>query len=139
MLLNLKKKKKPGGGLAKRKKAQNQTQVQDKLPSSEAHEQAIEDDDMDEEDRAEEARLKAQQAIRDDLKRAKEVATPAPIKEQDVSEPDNADDPEKTIPLARYNPMLAVLKNTLYMLSLSSLSSYRLSLVNHPDLPTTVI
>ena len=31
-------------------------------------------------------------------------------------EEDDPDDPLKTVPLTRYNAMLAILKNTLYML-----------------------
>ncbi|KAH9815522.1 hypothetical protein DFH28DRAFT_1082337 [Melampsora americana] len=107
MILNLKKKKKPGGQ-AKRKKAQNQEQVPDHALPKDEPEDMIEDEDLDDEERAEEARLRAEQALRDNLKRAKEPPAPS-------IPTDNMDDPEKSIPLARYNPMLAVLKNTLYI------------------------
>lgn len=32
-----------------------------------------------------------------------------------VDKDDDDDDPQKTIPLTRYNAMLAILKNTLYL------------------------
>lgn len=114
MILNLKKKKKPGQG--KRKKAQNQEQLPDQSPPKQETEEMIEDEDLDDEDRAEEARLRAEQALRDNLKRAKEPPAPSvPAKADEATVDDNMDDPEKSIPLARYNPMLAVLKNTLYI------------------------
>ncbi|KAG0142547.1 hypothetical protein CROQUDRAFT_50169 [Cronartium quercuum f. sp. fusiforme G11] len=115
MLLNLKKKKKRGGGQATRKKAQNRAQVMDQPPSMHDSENPIEDEEMDEEDRVEEAQLRAEQTIREELKRIKQPSLSLPIKEQELNDADNADDPEKSIPLARYNPMLAVLKNTLYI------------------------
>lgn len=37
---------------------------------------------------------------------------PAPMA---VDKDDDDDDPQKTIPLTRYNAMLAILKNTLYL------------------------
>ena len=39
-------------------------------------------------------------------------ATP-PVEEEE--EEDDADDPAKTVPLTRYNAMLAIVKNTLFM------------------------
>jgi len=39
-------------------------------------------------------------------------ATP-PVEEEEEEE--DADDPAKTVPLTRYNAMLAIVKNTLFM------------------------
>lgn len=116
MTLNLKKKKKPGG--AKRKKAQEQVPEANRMTQLH-HDELIEDEEMDEEDRAEEARLKAEEAIRANLQQAKQAVASVPSRKEPLhlTEEDSVDDPEKTIPMARYNPMLAIMKNTLYMLS----------------------
>jgi hypothetical protein len=89
----LRKPKKKGG---KKKSKPPVAQVQDRM------------DDEDEEDRAYESGDEAQ--FKDD-KSANRVPEPTPEAEQD----DDPDDPEKSVPLPRYNAMLAVQRNTLYM------------------------
>jgi hypothetical protein len=141
MSLNLKKpKKKKGkdGTNGKKKSSKNQEQSHEKTDDNgvETIDAVAEEDEameLDEEDRLEEARLKADQRIRDEIARSKLKANSAAItKSNDTTQtaenqlgsaPEAQDpshdeeDPEKTIPLARFNPMLAILKNTLYMLS----------------------
>ncbi|OAV87350.1 hypothetical protein, variant [Puccinia triticina 1-1 BBBD Race 1] len=140
MTLNLKRpKKKKGkdGANGKKKSAKNQEQINEKGDDHGMEVEAIQEDDeameLDEEDRLEEARLKAEQLIRDEIARSKLKANSTATKSneptksvenqvvgaaeiQDSSH--DEEDPDKTIPLARFNPMLAILKNTLYMLSL---------------------
>ncbi|KAI9621276.1 hypothetical protein H4Q26_015774 [Puccinia striiformis f. sp. tritici PST-130] len=83
MSLNLKKPKKKKGGYQWRRKEEDEEVME-----------------LDEEDRIEEARLKADQLIRDEI--ANRMVPSSSFEEEE--------DPEKTIPLARFNPMLAVLK-----------------------------
>jgi len=138
MMLNLKKPKKKkgkdaGGGKKKNMKHQEQNvhkPVNDGMEEEEIIQEEEEVMELDEEDRLEEARLKAEQLIRDEIARSKLKAnlvatksieaiksidnqTPASVEAQDPAH--DEEDPEKTIPLARFNPMLAILKNTLYI------------------------
>ncbi|OAV87349.1 hypothetical protein PTTG_00591 [Puccinia triticina 1-1 BBBD Race 1] len=137
MTLNLKRpKKKKGkdGANGKKKSAKNQEQINEKGDDHGMEVEAIQEDDeameLDEEDRLEEARLKAEQLIRDEIARSKLKANSTATKSneptksvenqvvgaaeiQDSSH--DEEDPDKTIPLARFNPMLAILKNTLYI------------------------
>ncbi|KAA1138403.1 hypothetical protein PGTUg99_001126 [Puccinia graminis f. sp. tritici] len=139
MSLNLKKpKKKKGkdGPNGKKKSAKNQDRSHEKTDDNgvETIDAIPEEDEameLDEEDRLEEARLKADQRIRDEIARSKLKANsaaatkandPAQTAENqlgsaaETQDPSHdEEDPEKTIPLARFNPMLAILKNTLYI------------------------
>ncbi|KNZ62983.1 hypothetical protein VP01_11g6 [Puccinia sorghi] len=144
MTLNLKRpKKKKGkdGGGGKKRNMKHPEQNVEKPVNDGMEEEIIQEEvmELDEEDRLEEARLKAEQLIRDEIARSKLkanlVATKSAeaIKSIDNQTPGSAEaqdpvhddeDPEKTIPLARFNPMLAILKNTLYMLSLTHFSTY---------------
>ncbi|MBW0486180.1 hypothetical protein O181_025895 [Austropuccinia psidii MF-1] len=88
-------------------------------PAEGEHEEYDEAMDLDEDDKLEEERLKAEQAIRDQLAHAKQKATlsakAGSNQLQPVVQDCDEDMPEQTIPLARFNPMLAILKNTLYI------------------------
>lgn len=55
------------------------------------------------------------------LRRAEQMEVAAPV----FVEEDDPDDPQKTVPLARYNTMLAILKNTLYVYGGSVLLLFR--------------
>lgn len=107
--LRLRKKKKQGG---KRKPKV----VQTKPTSADEASSSSSEDELDEEDRAEEDRLKREEAARE---AAREAKRPRPVENGAPLEDD--DDPEKTIPMQRYNAMLAVLRNTLYMCASLSL------------------
>ncbi|PLW11893.1 hypothetical protein PCASD_22282 [Puccinia coronata f. sp. avenae] len=145
MSLNLKRPKKKKGKDVGSGKKKNNTKHQDqsieKPVDNGMEEEGVQDDDeeameLDEEDRIEEARLKAEQRIRDEIARSKLKANAVSAKANEATKSNEAgksgdnqlvgspeaqdpvneeEDPEKTIPLARFNPMLAVLKNTLYI------------------------
>lgn len=87
----LKKQKKKGGGKKRKPKVVA-------APTAAADDDKMRDGDASDGEDAEEEDSKPWEA-------AKEVAM----------EEDDPDDPEKTIPFARYNAMLAVQRNTLYM------------------------
>ncbi|EJT46220.1 hypothetical protein A1Q1_05177 [Trichosporon asahii var. asahii CBS 2479] len=89
-LLMLKKKKKPGARRRAKKVEQEQEQ----------EEKDDEDMDVDGEDEKE--------------KEKSPLPSPAPAP-MAVDKDDDDDDPQKSIPLTRYNAMLAILKNTLYL------------------------
>ncbi|KAI7959407.1 hypothetical protein MJO28_003198 [Puccinia striiformis f. sp. tritici] len=122
---NGKKKKKNNNNIAHQESASHEAENEEDI-NGEEKEEDEEVMELDEEDRIEEARLKADQLIRDEIAKSKLKAQTA-IKSIDVMKSDNdnpvvpsssfeeEEDPEKTIPLARFNPMLAVLKNTLYI------------------------
>lgn len=94
MSLNLKKKKKMGGKRRARKIA--------------SAVEAEEDDNMD----VDEGGAEREEGLDGD-EVAQGSPSPAPIADVDVDE--DADDPQKSVPLTRYNAMLAVVKNTLFM------------------------
>ncbi|KAI9624545.1 hypothetical protein H4Q26_016774 [Puccinia striiformis f. sp. tritici PST-130] len=122
---NGKKKKKNNNNIAHQESASHEAENEEDI-NGEEKEEDEEVMELDEEDRIEEARLKVDQLIRDEIAKSKLKAQTA-IKSIDVMKSDNdnpvvpsssfeeEEDPEKTIPLARFNPMLAVLKNTLYI------------------------
>ncbi|KAG6848999.1 hypothetical protein H0H93_012084 [Arthromyces matolae] len=105
----LKRPKKKGGGQKKKKIAQQQQKY---TPDEDEEEEAGSDLDEDGED--------GDAPVKDIKKSEKQAPTPVP-QETEI----DPDDPNLTTPLTRYNTMLAVLRNTLYMLvtSLYSLSA----------------
>lgn len=90
MSLNLKRKKKMGG----KRRAKKIEPV--------AVEAEADEDDMDVDEGVED--LEEDAGDQD-----QGMPSPTPV------EDDDADDPQKTIPLTRYNAMLAIVKNTLFM------------------------
>lgn len=111
--LNLKRPKKKGGGRRKKKPAHAQPQQYDYNHVSD--DDADEDDDDDEQQGARNEEDPTNDAC--DSKTAKTTEPPKavnkalPIEDED----DDPDDPSKSIPLERYNAMLAVQRNTLYI------------------------
>lgn len=100
--LPLKKKKAPGGGGKKKKaKAAAAAKAEENHDSMDAEGN---DGDADEEGGEDDG---------EDEVKPWEVAKLA--KEATMEDEDDPDDPEKTVPFARYNAMLAVQRNTLYM------------------------
>ena len=92
--LNLKRKKKAGG--RRRKKIE----VKEESP----------DDDNEEEVDGEDVEMEGTPVHEeDDGQQNEEAAQPV------AEEEDDANDPAKTVPLTRYNAMLAIVKNTLFM------------------------
>lgn len=110
-----KKKVKDGANSKKKPQGVSQDSLHDETQiDNEADQVPDEFTELDEEDRLEEIRLKVEQRIRDELAKSKTKANPA-NKLDGPSLSVIEDDPESTIPLARFNPMLAILKNTLYI------------------------
>ncbi|GAC76550.1 protein containing repeated kelch motifs [Moesziomyces antarcticus T-34] len=99
--LNLKRKKKAGGGRRKKKQQQQQQQQQQRRDEDS-------DDDGDS-DRDDEEQL-AESTEKLQMQEKASIANDA-----DEEDDDDPDDPLKTIPLERYNVMLAVQRNTLYV------------------------
>ncbi|KAI5479162.1 Kelch repeat containing protein [Pseudohyphozyma bogoriensis] len=94
--LPLKRKKKAGGGRKKKQKA----------AEAAAQAQKDEDEDMEDAERGSDAEDEA-----DNEPKPWEVAAQKKLEEEE----DDPNDPEKSIPFARYNTMLAVQRNTLYL------------------------
>ncbi|KAL1410610.1 Kelch repeat-containing protein 3 [Vanrija albida] len=90
--LNLKKRKKMGG--KRRAKKAVEVEVREDDDDMDVDGEEGEDDEGD-----------------DDVKPAEPSPSPAPVPEPD----DDADDPMRTTPLTRYNAMLAIVKNTLFI------------------------
>ncbi|KZV91213.1 hypothetical protein EXIGLDRAFT_719583 [Exidia glandulosa HHB12029] len=126
-------KKKPGEAARRKKKAQQllqQQQLQQQRLAEYARRQEDEDerDDDDDgdartvtgesDDEDDGDRIKATPATSDSTAKqlllAANVIVPAQLAELDTDAPD-PDDPALTIPMARYNAMLAVLRNTVYI------------------------
>ncbi|ETS62817.1 hypothetical protein PaG_02570 [Moesziomyces aphidis] len=97
--LNLKRKKKAGGGRRKKKQQQQQQQQRRDEDSDDDG-----DSDRDDEEQLAESTEKLQ------MQEKASIANGA-----DEDDDDDPDDPLKTIPLERYNVMLAVQRNTLYV------------------------
>ncbi|SGY45982.1 BQ5605_C001g00367 [Microbotryum silenes-dioicae] len=111
--LPLKRKKKAGGKKKKAKLLQQQQTPKVSIPSSPAANDDGEGHDEGDDERMEED---DQSDNEDDTLKPWEVAEQKKQEAlNDMDDEDDTDDPEKTIPGARYNAMLAVQRNTLYL------------------------
>ncbi|EPQ26559.1 uncharacterized protein PFL1_05881 [Pseudozyma flocculosa PF-1] len=142
--LNLKRPKKMGGGNRRKKQKQQQEQRQRQAEEEARRRQQEEEDEDDEdqgsddEDRGEDecaksdgdddnerggesARTKGSNGVKTENAATETgqpaAATPAPepAPEEEDDDDDDPDDPEKTRPMERYNTMLAVQRNVLYL------------------------
>ncbi|CEQ39052.1 SPOSA6832_00530 [Sporobolomyces salmonicolor] len=114
------KKKKKAGGANKKKKAKLAAAA---AAAAAQKKQENGGDDEDDDDAAEDAKMEQDDGAGSDIEDAEDEEGPKPWeiaqqkKEEEAAqaEEDDPDDPEKTLPGPRYNAMLAVQRNTLYI------------------------
>lgn len=111
--LNLKRPKKKGGAGRRKKKQQQQQQQQHHSNDHDTDDDEEHDYASDNDDSVEQAKDLAESTDRRQI----QIPTqpPPPSRVQQDEEEDDPDDPLKTIPLERYNVMLAVQRNILYV------------------------